>query len=348
MTNPTSHFSQLPRAWGAPLACGRLKSQPADFQVEEMLAFSLSGEGEHVWIWVEKEGENTDWVAQRLAKWAGIRVRDVGYAGLKDRHAVTRQWFSLYLPGREAPDPALWQEENIRLLAIERHQRKLQTGGLSGNRFILRLRDLDLNADSDAHKLETRLRQIADQGVPNYFGAQRFGRDERNLVMAQRLFSAELTRLKPAQRKLYISAARSMLFNLIVAERVAQGSWNQALEGDVFQLAGSKRWFEDDGSEGLAQRVQAADIHPTAALVGQGVRPSKAQAQSVEAQVLEPHQTWCCALAKLGLQQDRRAMRVIPQQMQWHWLDAQQLQVSFTLPAGSYATVVVREFLEFE
>jgi tRNA pseudouridine13 synthase len=338
------NFSQLPYAFGRPDATGHLKQQLADFQVEEVLSYPLSGEGEHLWLWLEKQGENTDWAAQKLAKWAGIRLRDVGYAGLKDRHGVTRQWFSLYLPGRENPDFSTFDFESMKILDHRRHQRKLQTGGLQGNRFILTLRDIEGDQDS----IEQRLQSIQGEGVPNYFGEQRFGRGGHNLVMAQRLFDGELTRLKPAKRGLIISAARSYLFNLILAERIQQQNWNQALPGDVFQLQGSDKWFADDGSSDLAKRVVEQDLHPTGALVGAGDLPTQGQAKTLEQEVLTNHQAWCLALADLGLKQDRRALRVLPQNMSWQWLDKQTLQVSFELRSGSYATMVVRELLQTE
>lgn len=337
-------FSALPYAFGQPVAQAQLKNQPADFQVEEQIAYSLSGEGEHLWLWLEKEGENTDWVAQQLAKWAGIKLRDVGYAGLKDRQAITRQWFSLYLPGREDPDLSMFQFETMRILRHTRHQRKLQTGGLSANRFILTLR----NVQGDKTDIEKRLNQIQQQGVPNYFGEQRFGRNGYNLVMAQRLFDGELTRLKPVQRSLYISAARSFLFNQVLAERIRQQSWNQAWSGDVFQLEGSDKWFADDDSADLIQRVKLADLHPTGAMVGAGELPTQQQARELEQQVLVQHQAWCLALAELGLKQDRRALRLMPMDLKWIWLTDNVLQLSFVLRPGSYATMVVREIVKVD
>lgn len=335
------HLSSLPYAYGGPVTRGTLKAQPADFQVEEQIAYPLSGAGEHVWLWVEKQGENTDWVAQQLAKWAGIRLRDVGYAGLKDRHGITRQWFSLYLPGQASPLAETFQLPSVRILDMTRHQRKLQTGGLSANRFILTLRQLD----GERAEIEQRLQQISTQGAPNYFGEQRFGRNEYNLVMAQRLFDGELTRLRPAQRGLYISAARSFLFNRLLAQRVAQQTWQLALSGDVFQLEGSDKWFVDDGSVDLSERVARADIHPTTALVGAGALSSFGAVAQAEQALLDEHALWCRALADLGLTQERRALRVMAQDMRWQWLGEDVLEVAFTLRPGRYATVVLRELL---
>ncbi|UQB42474.1 tRNA pseudouridine(13) synthase TruD [Thiomicrospira microaerophila] len=333
------HVLNLPYAYGKPTATAKLKQHNHDFIVEEQIAFELSGEGEHLWVWLEKEGENTDWAAQQLAKWAGIRLRDIGYAGLKDRHAVTRQWFSLYLPGRADPDLQDFVFDTMRIVKSIRHKRKLQTGGLSGNRFILTLSEVK----GDRAELEARLENIKHLGVPNYFGEQRFGRNEHNLVMAQRLFNGELTRLKPAQRGLYISSARSYLFNLILAERVNQACWNKALTGDVFQLEGSDKWFVDDAEERLAQRVTECDIHPTGALVGTGDLPSMSEVKALEQKVLLKHQAWLEALEALGLKQDRRALRVIPKDMTWRWLGSDRLELAFSLRPGAYATMVVRE-----
>lgn len=336
------NFSELPYAFGRPQSTAQLKQQLTDFQVEELLSFSLSGEGEHLWVWLEKHGENTDWAAQQLAKWANIRIRDVGYAGHKDRHGVTRQWFSLRLPGQENPDVTSFESETLRIVKHQRHQRKLQTGGLQGNRFVITLRDFN----GERAKVEQRLQLVAEQGVPNYFGEQRFGRNGHNLVMAQRLFDGELTRLKPAKRGLIISAARSFLFNQILAERIKASSWNQAWSGDVFQLEGSDKWFVDDGSADLADRVTTLDIHPTGALVGAGDSAALKQTLELEQSVLANHQAWCLALTELGLKQDRRALRVFPKNLMWDWLDSQTLQLSFELRAGSYATMVLREILQ--
>jgi tRNA pseudouridine13 synthase len=201
------------------------------------------------------------------------------------------------------------------------------------------------DVQGDAAELEARLKQVQAQGAPNYFGEQRFGRNEHNLVMAQRLFDGELTRLKPAQRGLYISAARSFLFNEILAERVRQQAWNQAWSGDVFQLDGSDKWFVDDGTAELATRVNELDIHPTGALVGAGELATQQDALKLETQVLAKHQAWCLALAELGLKQDRRALRVRPTNMSWQWLKPKTLQVSFDLAPGRYATAVVRELV---
>ncbi len=345
---PNPLMPSLAYANGESRCQGVYKSRAEDFVVEEQIAFTLSGEGEHLWCWVEKKGENTDWVSHQLAKWAGVRTSRVGVAGQKDRHAVTRQWFSIQLPGQEDPDPQALQLDSVRILKMVRHQRKLQTGGLQGNRFELVIRDIQ----GECADLETRLQSIREQGVPNYFGEQRFGNHGRNLPKATEFFNGQLTRLKRNQKSMYISAARSWIFNQILSKRIEQQSWNRFMPGDVMQLEGSSRWFEDDGSAELAVRVEQQDLHPTGAMVGRGELPTKQSVLALESEVLNEFPQWAEGLDKLGLKQDRRALRVLPKELTWQWLSDEDgtkvLQVCFTLPAGSYATMVLRELMQVE
>ncbi|WP_127470034.1 tRNA pseudouridine(13) synthase TruD [Thiomicrorhabdus aquaedulcis] len=357
--------SLLAYAYGVPLVQGVYKVLPEDFRVEEQIGYPLSGDGEHLWCWVEKTGENTDWVLQQLAKWANVPSSRVGVAGQKDRHAVTRQWFSIQLPGLVNPDFAAFNVPNVRILKWLRHGRKLQTGGLSGNKFTLVVRDVQNHVQDDTQDdvqgsaqsnvvkvqnlLDTRLACIAQHGVPNYFGEQRFGHFGHNLKQAQRLFAGELTRVKPNQKSLYLSAVRSQLFNLMLSERVADGSWNQLLAGDVLQLEGSNKWFLEDGSANLAQRMLDLDVHPTGLLASDGVSQAEHSVKVLEERVCAQYPDWIKGLTQLGLKSDRRALRVKPLDFSWHWLPTPDknlmLQVSFTLRPGSYATMVLREIM---
>ena len=156
---------ELPYAYGNPPLTAVLRSTPEDFQVEEILGYDADGNGEHALLWVEKRGANTDWVARELAKFAGIPPLNVGYAGLKDRHAVTRQTFSVQLAGKPDPDWSAFPAEGVKVLAATRHTRKLKRGALRGNRFVLVLRQVD----GDRAVADQILKQIAQRGVPNYF-----------------------------------------------------------------------------------------------------------------------------------------------------------------------------------
>jgi tRNA pseudouridine13 synthase len=340
MDVPTERF---PYAHGGPLLRGVLRAEPADFVVEEQLGFEPGGAGEHVFVQIEKVQANTDWVAQKLAAFAGIAAVGVGYAGLKDRHAVTRQWFSLHLPGRAEPDWAALDLAGVRVLQTVRHDRKLKRGAHRGNRFRIRLRSLS----GDVEAVAARLAAIAADGVPNYFGEQRFGRDGDNLVLARQLFAGQ--RLPRHLRGYALSAARSLLFNRVLAERVDGGSWNRALAGEVWMLDGSNAIFGPlPFDEVLAGRLAAHDIHPTGPLWGSGALRSEADARALEAAVAAAAPELADGLAGAGLDQERRALRLGVADLQWQWEDATTLLLAFGLESGAYATAVLRELAEWE
>lgn len=325
--------------FGAPLAEARIRAMPEDFRVVELPLVEPCGEGEHSWLRVRKRDSNTEWVARQLARHAGVAPAAVSYAGLKDRHAVTEQWFSVHLPGREDPDWAGAQCEAFQVLDAHRHSRKLKIGTLRGNRFELRLREVE---PKNAAALEARLTQIADHGVANYFGSQRFGHGAGNLAQAARMFAAPKKRLPRAKRSLYLSATRSALFNRVLSARVEAGLWNRLLPGDALQLDGRSACFVAAQSDAeTAQRLQLGDVHPTGPLCGDGERLCVGEALAFEDQVLAPYAAWREALARARVMAARRALRVIPREM--HWVQAEDTTwlLSFTLPAGSYATVVL-------
>ncbi len=228
--------SLLPRLHGRPVGAARFKLRPEDFQVEEVLGFDPSGEGEHCLLWIEKTGLNSNDVASHIAGRLGIRKRLVSHCGLKDRHAVTRQWFSLHLPGQASPRAEELASEGLSVLAITRNGRKLRRGSHDGNRFTIRLRECEFT-DEQAH---ARWDQITARGVPNYFGPQRFGRDGGNVRQARRMFSGDLAVRDRALRGILISAARSFLFNAVLGERLERGSWDRVLEGEVFGFADNR------------------------------------------------------------------------------------------------------------
>lgn len=332
--------AELPRAYGAPALSARFRASPEDFRVEEIDAFDASGSGEHLLLTIEKRGMNTVFAAKRIAQWAGVAESAIGYAGLKDRHAVTRQRFSVHLPGREAPDIASLGAQDLAVLASERHAKKLPRGALAGNRFVLTLRDV--GGDRDA--IERRLRAIAARGVPNYFGEQRFGRGGGNVAEALAMFAGR--RVRREQRSLLLSAARSELFNRVLAARVADGSWERGLQGEVWMLDGSRSVFgPEPWNDALAARLTAFDIHPSGPLWGAGELRTTESAREVEVSALadETASSLRSGLERAGLKQERRALRLRPQRLEWTWLAENGLGLRFELPAGAYATVVLRE-----
>lgn len=329
-------------AWGGPPARGRLRAQPEDFRVTELPALEPNGSGEHVWLWIRKRGENTDRVATRLSKLAGVHPRDVGYAGQKDRHAVTEQWFSVHLPGCVEPDWHALDTGTATVLRRVRHARKLQRGTLRGNRFVITVRDIE----GDRTGLERRLQQVASAGVPNYYGAQRFGNGGGNLRQAMQLFADPRLRLARNRRSLALSAARSLLFNRVLSRRVQDGSWNEALPGDALELAGSHSYFVvETVDDVLRRRLDSHDVHATGPLAGGGDSPVRDRSRALETAVLAEYETLVHGLATAGLKQARRALRLTVSDLGWRWLDAGTLEVDFSLPAGSYATSVLRELV---
>lgn len=341
-STPTA-LPDWPRALGVPEATARVRASAEDFRVDELRDGEADGEGEHLLLHLRKRNRNTEEVARALARHAGVRARDVAYCGLKDRVAVTSQWFSVWLPGKPDPDWSPMLGDDLQLLSQARHRRKLQRGGLRGNRFTLLLRDVR----GDRAILEQRLARVAAEGVPNYFGEQRFGRDGSNLAAAEAMFAGR--RVKDRHRRgLYLSAARSLLFNAVLAARVTDGSWNRALPGEALQLAGSRSFFVAEVvDEAIATRLAAGDVLPSGPLWGRGEPPTLGVARALEAAVLAPYDAFRRGLEAGGLKQERRALRLVVSDLQWHWpQDGQDLQLSFELPAGCYATAVLRELVQ--
>ena len=332
----------LPYVDGSPQLQGRLRTAPEDFQVREELDFTLDGAGEHAWLWVRKRGANTEWVAKRLAERAGVSAREVSYAGLKDRHAVTEQWFSVHLPGKVDPDWETDPHPDFTVLNAVRHSRKLRRGALSGNAFRITVRDLE----GDPAELAARLERIAADGVPNYFGEQRFGRDADNLERAAAMLSGREKVRDRHQRGLYLSAARSALFNAVLAQRVVEGNWNVALPGEVLMLAGSHSIFAaEEVDDTIRQRVAAFDVHPTGPLWGAGELRSSGPVRELEEATAATWPIFRDGLAAAGLTQERRALRLIVGDTKLEFPETRTALLDFRLPAGAYATTVLRELL---
>ncbi|SEA28988.1 tRNA pseudouridine(13) synthase TruD [Microbulbifer marinus] len=303
-----------PRALGGVPIAGEFRSTPEDFVVEELAAPALADNGEHVYLQVRKRGANTAWVAQQLARLAGVRPQDVGYYGLKDRHAVTTQWFSVWLGQKPAPDWERINNDEISLLQHHRGPRKLRRGEHSGNRFRIRLR----NIRGDREAAERVLVGIAG-GVPNYFGEQRFGRDGGNLQLARRL-AEENGRCRKSDKAFAMSAARSWLFNQVLAERVRESNWQQPLAGEP-------------------------QSEPTGPLWGRGRNLATETLAELEARVLEPWQRWCDWLEHCGLKQERRPLVLRPEAFNHVW-EGDDLVLEFALPVGAFATALLREVAE--
>jgi tRNA pseudouridine13 synthase len=344
MRNEGLEIPEWPRYLGRPDVTAQLRTLAEDFQVWELPLVEPQGSGSHLWLEVRKRGANTRWVASQLAAAAGVPLRDVGFAGMKDRRAVTTQWFSIGLQEAANADFPSWQIPGIEILQAHRHGRKLQRGALRGNRFQILLRELSGGMDA----LPERLVAVARDGFPNYFGPQRFGHGGANVQRAAQ-WLGQGRRIKRQQRSLYLSAARSFLFNLVLAERVRLGTWNRLLDGDVVVLDGSRSTFGcilPDAE--LERRCATFDIHPTGPLPGRAGKKARnnvsAAAASLEHAVLSRHEALCETLCREGVEADRRSLRVLPVNLEWR-AQGSDLLLTFELPPGAYATSLLRELV---
>jgi tRNA pseudouridine13 synthase len=329
------------RFLGEPETSGSIRSRVEDFQVTELPLVEPVGEGMHLWLEIEKREANTHWVAERLAAAAGIHPRDVGYAGLKDRRAVTTQWFSVALQEASSPDWESWQIPDASILQARLHSRKLKRGALRGNRFRIVVRELT----GDPEGLEERLQSVATDGVPNYFGSQRFGHGGRNVERGVRWLEYG-GRLPRNKRSIYLSAVRSELFNRVLSARVERENWNRIVDGDVALLDGSRSMFPCQMPDPeLEQRCAGLDIHPTGPLPGSDGRLlAERTALEIETTALAGQQVAVAGLASAGLEAARRSLRLYPTEFEWAW-EGPDLVLSFGLPAGGYATSVLRELV---
>ncbi|MFT5119695.1 MAG: tRNA pseudouridine13 synthase [Psychrobacter glaciei] len=369
--------AQLPQPIEPPVQQATYKANATDFIVNELLPLEFTGEGEHLWLHIQKSGMNTAYLAKLLSEWAEIPLRDVGYSGLKDRHALTTQWFSLRIPKKQLPAVEfapidIGENESVTILDQQWHNKKLNRGTHRANQFIITLRDVEFasidneNTESSEQSLsakqrvEQHLANIGTTGVPNYFGPQRFGRNGNNIREALSLFARPPQQSRPQSKKskskrvpreqnsMELSAARSLIFNEILAARVRDGSWNTGLAGEVFNLDGSGSIFtSEEIDDTLRTRLETGDIHPTAVLWGAGNDKVSGVAADIENDLIQQNPL----LGRLanGLEQrevkaQRRALRLPIEALSWEWQDKDETQIlvlNFTLTTGSFATSVL-------
>lgn len=334
---------------GKPVSTGFLRSEMADFKVFENLPYAPCGEGEHLYIHLRKTGQNTAFIAKQLAQFFGVKDNLVSYAGLKDRFAVTEQWFGVHVPGKKVYDLSELAIEGVEIITSARHNKKLRIGALSGNRFEITLKNV-----TNIEHLVKRWNTIVADGVPNYFGEQRFGIDGGNIAKALMLFTG--TKVKDKKKRgMYLSAARSLLFNRIIDERIALKSFSTLDAGDVCMLAGTQSVFiANEVDSTLKQRLIDKDIDITAPMWGAGELMTENNVKLFEQGVCEHYPEFCAGLAKFGLKQERRKIRLCVENPQIV-VDAaadktnalHSVTLTFSLPAGSYATTVIRELIDY-
>jgi tRNA pseudouridine13 synthase len=327
-----------PRAFGSPLGTGLLRAQPDDFVVEEDLGFAPAGTGQHVLLKVRKRDANTQWVARELARVCRCRPMDVGFAGLKDRRAVAVQWFTVPKSTQSLEAWTTVQTSEFEVLEAHAHTRKLPRGALAGNGFIIRVRDVNITDQQLAERAEL----IVRRGVPNYFGPQRFGRQGSNLAQISVGFRA----LRMPQRGFVLSAARSLIFNAALAERVRDGSWDRLEAGDVANLDGRGSVFALDAvDETLIDRCLRLDIHPSGPMWGRGSPITKGRVLELESKVGAEFPEPAALVQDAGMDQERRGLRLAVRDLEWT-REPEAVVLRFHLTRGSFATTVLRELFD--
>ena len=359
-------LDSLAYATGKPELLARIKQHWDDFRVDEELGFAPSGAGEHLLLRIEKAGQSTTEVARQISSTLGISDSDIGYSGMKDRQARTRQWFSIRLDQAAEAELGRLQSDQLQILEQSRNQRKLQIGAHKANHFQLILREvMGVNASgaeppatNAEASLDRKLQTLAHQGVPNYFGSQRFGRDLSNLHQVRELLRAEASQAVATRnryrhkrkRSMLYSAARAYLFNQLLSARITRGNWASYVDGDVLNLNHTKRCFlVEPGAWGpeLQQRLDELDIHITGLLPGRidskDRYVTRGQSADTEKAVCKEFAELVTGLEQQGLSAARRPLRFQVQQLQWQWLDSTTVSLAFTLPTGAYATSLLRE-----
>lgn len=343
-------------ALGRPEHTARIKQHLDDFVVAETLGFEPSGDGEHLMLLVEKSGQSTREAARKISRILAIDERDVGYSGMKDRRARTRQWYSARVAQLNEGISARFEEAGLKILRVERNYRKLRIGSHKSNQFRLLLR----NFSGCARDFERRLQLVESSGAPNYFGSQRYGREESNLPEALAMLrqpeeQGRAKHLLRETRSILFSAARAYVFNQLLSRRIRCDHWSTYVEGDVLSLDKTKRFFTvsaNSWNQDLVDRLESLDIHPTGLLPGKQRSNyryvTRGIAADMERSVCEEFSEIVNGLVRWGVEEGRRPLRVRIERLGWHWLDSETLELSFSLPTGAYATSMLREVCQVE
>ena len=338
---------------------GRIKCSPEDFVVEELAAYEPSGEGTHLFLKFEKRGLTTDAAVRAITKALGIQMRDVGIAGMKDKVAVTTQWVSVPAPPK-APDLEERAKalviDNIKVLDAKRHTNKLKTGHLKGNRFDLIVRDVPADAVAD---VVATMERIGKEGVPNAFGTQRFGTQGDNAQKAREWLTGKVRAPgDPRLRRFHFSALQSAAFNALLDARIADGTWNQPLLGDLLKKEDTGGMFLCTDVQADRERADRGEVCPTGPIVGARMRWPEGEVKALEERLVAPFlEAVDLERARSLGEGTRRALRLhvsgcsVAQVMNNEGVPGanendnreqlRSLRVQFVLPNGAYATTVL-------
>jgi tRNA pseudouridine13 synthase len=326
---------------------GRMKAEPEDFEVEEIPAYEPSGSGDFVYLWLEKRDMGAEFFVRQVARRLGIAPGEVGIAGMKDRRAVTRQMVSV--PATCADRLAALDGDGIRVLRQSRHGNKLRPGHLHGNRFRILIRDAEPAAPQ---LLEPILAQLREHGLPNFYGLQRFGRDGETVLLGLSLLRQERSplagrRLSPFLRKLALSAAQSALFNHHLARRLADGLLRRVLPGDVMGHWPFGGLFVAEDVPTEQGRFDRRETMHSGPMFGRKMFAAAGEAATREAATLADAQLTPAAFRGFGklLQGTRRHNLIYLDEVDAA-IEPVGVRLTFSLPAGSYATILLREVMK--
>jgi len=335
-------LTELNYFYGKPTVTGQYKQQYEDFIVTEDLGFELTGDGEHVLVYLQKRDCNTIFVAEQLAKYVGISAKLVSYAGLKDRQAVTRQWFSLHMPGQATPDFSDFNLDGCEILKITRHNKKLKIGALKGNYF-----DITLKMLSDKSGIETKLALIKENGVPIILANSVL---VANKIISLKLSNGQMARfpLKIVKNAVFTFQQHVVRFLMILSvNELHENLHRTALDGDILQLAGRGSWFvaKTEELDLLQHRLENREITITAPMLGDSPLGTMSQALEFEQNCLKNWTIFLELFKKERIETARRSIVVYPLELNWQWLNDNSLTMRFYLPSGCYATSVIRELI---
>jgi tRNA pseudouridine13 synthase len=332
----------LAYAYSEPDISASYKVSNEDFQVQEVLSFEPDGKGDHLFLYVEKSGLTTQDVQEQLMQYFNLPAKDVSFSGMKDKQALTQQWFSVKQESRDVPETRELNSKQLTIQRAIRNKRKLKRGSHRCNQFSIRLRDLSAKPDG----LIERINRIGREGVPNYFGEQRFGKNQDNVTKAKQLFDGTLKFKGRYQRGIYISAARAYLFNKVLSRRVEDGTWNTYMSGDLMSLDGTSSSFKPESwDQVLAGRLDKKDIHPSGPMWGSGKLLSEDLCAALEMDVVNNEEALKSGLEQIVLDQERRALRSMPRDLNYSIENDSTILIQFTLAKGAYATALLRELV---
>ena len=350
-------FESLSYLEFAPAVSAKLKVALPDFKVEENLGFEPTSSGEHIFLKVKKINLSTLDVTRKLSEITGLKMSSIGYSGMKDKRGECVQWFSI--PFQEELENLIGSLENDQLMVITKHlnARKLRIGSHKENNFRIKLRD----CRGERSEFERRLYRMMEQGIPNYFGVQRFGKHMNNIRtmmdLAQErpnLLTPEFSKKRMAKsvinKSMLISAARSYMFNQVLSTRIKSGNWNEYVPGDVINLNGTDSYFlvaNDQWDDTLEERLNNFDIHisgPLAGIIAQEYKyVTKSKAADIEGVCLMKFRPLLKKMIEMNVLASRRPMRFRPKDLRWSWEGDDILDLSFSLRRGCYATSLLRE-----